>query len=182
MQATVDYQSLRFDYRRHADQDAAQPARHPVVVVGAGPVGLALAIDLAQRGVPVVLLDNDDRLSSGSRAICFAKRTLEIFDRLGCGDAIRASAAWRSWCIDRGLVACPATFHHAFGSELFLERREPCKGSLCASLPCNGWHVAWGNASFWFLPRPNVAHDRLTPLRDGDLLDDDCLFATIRSR
>ena len=45
----VDYQSLRFDYRRHADQDAASPVRHPVVVVGAGPVGLALAIDLAQR-------------------------------------------------------------------------------------------------------------------------------------
>lgn len=81
----IDYQSLRFDYRRHPDQDAATPARHPVVVVGAGPVGLALAIDLAQREVPVVLLDNDCQLSTGSRAICFAKRTLEIFDRLGCG-------------------------------------------------------------------------------------------------
>jgi 3-(3-hydroxy-phenyl)propionate hydroxylase len=82
----IDYQSLRFDYRRHADQDAAAPAHHPVVIVGAGPVGLTLAIDLALRQVPVVLLDNDNTLSSGSRAICFAKRTLEVFDRLGCGD------------------------------------------------------------------------------------------------
>jgi 3-(3-hydroxy-phenyl)propionate hydroxylase len=82
----VDYQKLVFDYRRHPDQDAAKPVRHPVVVVGAGPVGLALAIDLAQHQVPVVLLDNDNTLSTGSRAICFAKRTLEIFDRLGCGD------------------------------------------------------------------------------------------------
>jgi len=82
----IDYQSLRFDYKRHADQDAAAPARHPVVVIGAGPVGLTLAIDLALRQVPVVLLDNDNTLSSGSRAICFAKRTLEVFDRLGCGD------------------------------------------------------------------------------------------------
>ncbi|MDP9970176.1 3-(3-hydroxy-phenyl)propionate hydroxylase [Variovorax paradoxus] len=82
----IDYQSLRFDYRRHADQDASTPARHPVVIVGAGPVGLTLAIDLALRQVPVVLLDNDNTLSSGSRAICFAKRTLEVFDRLGCGD------------------------------------------------------------------------------------------------
>jgi len=82
----IDYQSLRFDYRRHADQDAATPAHHPVVIVGAGPVGLTLAIDLALRQVPVVLLDNDNTLSSGSRAICFAKRTLEVFDRLGCGD------------------------------------------------------------------------------------------------
>ncbi len=56
-----------------------------MIVVGAGPVGLSLAIDLAQRGVRVLLLDNDNKLSHGSRAICFAKRTLEIFDRLGCG-------------------------------------------------------------------------------------------------
>jgi 3-(3-hydroxy-phenyl)propionate hydroxylase len=82
----VDYQKLVFDYTRHADQDAAPPVRRPVVVVGAGPVGLALAIDLAQREIPVVLLDNDNTLSTGSRAICFAKRTLDIFDRLGCGD------------------------------------------------------------------------------------------------
>jgi len=82
----VDYQSLRFAYRRHADQDASLPARHPVVVVGAGPVGLSLAIDLAQQGQRVLLLDNDNTLSTGSRAICFSKRTLEIFDRLGCGE------------------------------------------------------------------------------------------------
>ncbi|RZL93683.1 MAG: FAD-dependent oxidoreductase [Variovorax sp.] len=95
----IDYQSLRFDYRRHADQDAATPARHPVVVVGAGPVGLTLAIDLAQRQVPVVLLDNDCTLSTGSRAICFAKRTLEVFDRLGCGDRMVAKGV--SWNVGK---------------------------------------------------------------------------------
>jgi 3-(3-hydroxy-phenyl)propionate hydroxylase len=84
----MDYQQVVFPYRRSADQDARTPVRHPVVVVGAGPVGLALAIDLALQQVPVVLLDNDDRLSSGSRAICFAKRTLEIFDRLGLGQRL----------------------------------------------------------------------------------------------
>lgn len=95
----VDYQSLRFDYRRHADQDAAAPVRHPIVVVGAGPVGLALAIDLAQRQLPVVLLDNDCTLSAGSRAICFAKRTLEVFDRLGCGDRMVAKGV--SWNVGK---------------------------------------------------------------------------------
>ncbi len=79
-----------FAYQRSADQDSATPVRHPVVVVGAGPVGLSLAIDLAQRGQPVLVLDNDDKLSTGSRAICFAKRTLEIWDRLGVGDAMCA--------------------------------------------------------------------------------------------
>jgi 3-(3-hydroxy-phenyl)propionate hydroxylase len=83
-----DYQQVVYEYKRSPDQDAAAPARRPVVVVGAGPVGLATAIDLAQHGIPVVLLDDDCALSNGSRAICFAKRTLEIFDRLGCGDRV----------------------------------------------------------------------------------------------
>jgi 3-(3-hydroxy-phenyl)propionate hydroxylase len=91
----LDFQVLEFDFRRSPDQDAVDTARRPVVVVGAGPVGLTLAIDLAQRDVPVVLLDNDFRLSTGSRAICFAKRTLEIFDRLGCGDRmVNKGVSW----------------------------------------------------------------------------------------
>lgn len=78
---------IQFGYRRHPDQDrgAADSARHPVVVVGAGPVGLTLAIDLAQRGHAVVLLDDADRIGDGSRAICFSKRSLELWDRLGVG-------------------------------------------------------------------------------------------------
>lgn len=82
-----DYQTRVFPYTPCAEQQpgAATDVR-PVVVVGAGPVGLATAIDLAQQGVPVVLVDDDCTLSTGSRAICFSKRALEIFDRLGCGD------------------------------------------------------------------------------------------------
>jgi 3-(3-hydroxy-phenyl)propionate hydroxylase len=95
----ADFQARTFAYARHRDQDAATPVRRPVVVVGAGPVGLALAVDLAQRGVPVVLLDNDDKLSTGSRAICFAKRTLEIFDRLGVGDRMVAKGV--SWNVGK---------------------------------------------------------------------------------
>ncbi len=83
-----DIQAHQYAYVRSLDQDSATPVRHPVVVVGAGPVGLSLAIDLAQRGQKVLLLDNDDRLSTGSRAICFAKRTLEIWDKLGVGPAM----------------------------------------------------------------------------------------------
>jgi len=97
--AAVDYQKVVFGYVRHPDQNAATPARRPVVVVGAGPVGLALAIDLAQQQIPVVLLDNDNTLSTGSRAICFAKRTLEIFDRLGCGDRMVDKGV--SWSVGR---------------------------------------------------------------------------------
>ncbi len=81
----AEVQALEFGYVRSPDQDSAAPAQHPVVIVGAGPVGLSLAIDLAQRGQRVVVLDNDHKLSIGSRAICFSKRTLEIWDRLGVG-------------------------------------------------------------------------------------------------
>lgn len=81
----AEIQAIQIPYQRHADQDAAAPVQHPVVIVGAGPVGLSLAIDLAQRGQRVVVLDNDCKLSTGSRAICFSKRTLEIWDRLGVG-------------------------------------------------------------------------------------------------
>jgi 3-(3-hydroxy-phenyl)propionate hydroxylase len=93
----ADEPRLVFGYVRSPDQAASVPVRHPVVVVGAGPVGLSTAIDLARQGVAVVLLDEDDRLSDGSRAICFAKRTLEIFDRLGCGESIaRKGVGWNT--------------------------------------------------------------------------------------
>jgi 3-(3-hydroxy-phenyl)propionate hydroxylase len=78
----------QFGYRRSADQDSKSPLRHPVVIVGAGPVGLTAAIDLAQRGIASVVLDDADRIGEGSRAICFSKRTLEIMDRLGLGDRL----------------------------------------------------------------------------------------------
>lgn len=74
-----------YAYDRSPDQDAPAPVRHKVAVIGAGPVGLAAAIDLAQQGIEVVVLDDNDKVSFGSRAICFAKRPLEILDRLGCG-------------------------------------------------------------------------------------------------
>src|SRR5579871_4576087 len=86
----------QFGYRRHPDQDrsGADIAGHAIVVVGAGPVGLSLAIDLAQRGQKVVLLDDADRIGEGSRAICFSKRSLEFWDRLGVGQRM----------VDKGVV------------------------------------------------------------------------------
>ena len=77
----VNYQTLELTQA----PPPATHARHPVVVVGAGPVGLTMALDLAVKGHRVVILDDDTTLSKGSRAICFAKRTLDIWDRLGVG-------------------------------------------------------------------------------------------------
>ena len=85
-----------YPYARHADQDAETPVRHPVAIVGAGPVGLALALDLGLRGTPVVVLDDHEGVGQGSRALCFAKRTLEIMDRLGAGqDMLGKGVVWQ---------------------------------------------------------------------------------------
>ena len=61
-------------------------ARRPVVVVGGGPVGYCTALGLANHGVPVVLLEADDSVCFGSRAICISRRSLEIITRLGAAD------------------------------------------------------------------------------------------------
>ena len=89
------YQYPKYKYQPSSEQTTGEIKRHPVVVVGAGPVGLAAAIDLAQSGVPVVLLDDDDTVSFGSRGVCYAKRTLEVLDRLGVGDdCVNQGVSW----------------------------------------------------------------------------------------
>ncbi len=78
------YTNPVYDYAPSPDQRAAGPAHHPVVVVGAGPVGLSAGIDAALHGIDTVVLDDNNTVSVGSRAVCYAKRALEILDRLGC--------------------------------------------------------------------------------------------------
>jgi len=94
MRVPATFDTPLYPYRRSPDQDASLPVRHPVVVIGAGPVGLTAAIDLAVHDIPVVVLDENDSACAGSRAICFAKRPLEIFDRLGCAQQL----------VDKGVV------------------------------------------------------------------------------
>ncbi|MBY0563160.1 MAG: FAD-dependent oxidoreductase [Hyphomonadaceae bacterium] len=77
------YRRPTFGYVPHADQFKSHCAHHAVVIAGAGLVGLTLAIDLKLKGVPVVVLERGETVSEGSRSICQAKRTLEIWDRLG---------------------------------------------------------------------------------------------------
>ncbi|SFE78209.1 3-(3-hydroxy-phenyl)propionate hydroxylase [Sulfitobacter brevis] len=89
------YDYTPFPYTAPAGLTAPEP-RHPVVIVGAGPIGLAMAVDLALQGVRSVVLDDNNVVSVGSRAICWAKRTLEIFDRLGIGERmLEKGVTWK---------------------------------------------------------------------------------------
>ena len=104
------YTYPRYAYRRPTELDTpGSIQRHPVVVIGAGPVGLAAAIDLAQQGLPVLLLDDDDTVSLGSRGLCYAKRTLEILDRLGCGQALVDKGV--TWNVGRTFFGDNEVFH-----------------------------------------------------------------------
>ncbi|MBX3684504.1 MAG: FAD-dependent oxidoreductase [Rhodocyclaceae bacterium] len=119
------YQYPKFEYRCPPELSAgaeAQVVHHPVVVVGAGPVGLAAAIDLAMQGQRVLLIDNDDTVSIGSRGVCYAKRTLEVLDRLGCGEEMVAKGV--TWNVGRTFFRedevynfnlCPQPDHHRPG-------------------------------------------------------------------
>ncbi|WP_374369668.1 FAD-dependent oxidoreductase [Tabrizicola sp.] len=89
----MPYDYRPFPYTPPPGLTAPEP-RHKVVIVGAGPIGLALAIDLAQYGVPSVVLDDNNVVSVGSRAICWSKRALEVLDRLGVGER----------CVEKGVI------------------------------------------------------------------------------
>ena len=86
-----------YPYKKSDDQNSDKAVRHPVVVVGGGPVGLATALDLGRQGIPVLVLDDHEGIGMGSRAICFAKRTLEIADRYGCGEPmLNKGVVWKN--------------------------------------------------------------------------------------
>jgi 3-(3-hydroxy-phenyl)propionate hydroxylase len=66
--------------------DGRHPHARAVAIVGGGPVGMTLALALARQGVRSVLIEADDSVCTGSRAICISRRSLEIFKRLGVVD------------------------------------------------------------------------------------------------
>jgi 3-(3-hydroxy-phenyl)propionate hydroxylase len=103
------YKYPKYEYRRPPELESGRDGHYPVVVVGAGPVGLAAAIDLAAQGQSVLLLDNDDTVSIGSRGVCYAKRALEVLDRLGCGDPLVEKGV--SWNVGRTFFRTEEVFN-----------------------------------------------------------------------
>jgi len=74
------YTYPKFAYQKPPELSGAALKRYPVVIVGAGPVGLAAALDCHVHGIPVIVVDEDDTVSIGSRGLAYAKRALEILD------------------------------------------------------------------------------------------------------
>jgi 3-(3-hydroxy-phenyl)propionate hydroxylase len=95
----ASYEYRHFPYIAPPELRGVAAKRRAVIIVGAGPVGLSAAIDLALHDIPVLLLDESDVVSVGSRAICWAKRTLEIWDRLGVAERMLAKGV--TWSLGR---------------------------------------------------------------------------------
>ena len=93
-------ESLYFDYPQFAAPRVPEldgkAIRHPVVIVGAGPIGMTAALVLARYGVRSVLIDRKDTFNDGSRAICIARPSMHILERIGVvAPFLEKSLGWR---------------------------------------------------------------------------------------
>jgi len=100
-----------YPFSRPPELDSESRTHVPVIIVGAGPIGMAMGLDLAQQGIQSIILDDDNKVSIGSRAICWSKRALEIMDRLGCGERM----------LDKGVT-------WNLGKVFFGDRKDPVYG------------------------------------------------------
>ncbi|QFZ19269.1 FAD-dependent monooxygenase [Saccharothrix syringae] len=90
----------------------------PVLIAGAGPTGLTLAIDLARRGIPALIIDKDSKPSTASRGKAgIQPRSLEVFDDLGVVDEVVAAGTqrlpFRRFTRDRLVGEAIPYLHHA---------------------------------------------------------------------
>lgn len=83
----TDTESLYFTYPYFDTPAGAQrdqlTSPQQVVIVGAGPIGMTAALTLAKHGIRSLLIDNKSTFNDGSRAICVARSSYHIFDRVG---------------------------------------------------------------------------------------------------
>ena len=95
-----ELESLYFDYPRFAARRVAEldgaAARHPVLIVGAGPIGMTAALVLARYGIRCVLIERKDTFNDGSRAVCIARPSMHILERVGAvAPFVEKALGWR---------------------------------------------------------------------------------------
>ncbi len=75
------YKPPHYDFQRPPELDGTKSS-HQVAIIGAGPVGLTCALELAKHGVSSVIIDPKNTVCEGSRAVCLARRSMEILQHI----------------------------------------------------------------------------------------------------
>lgn len=91
--------SIYYQYQVHQPWLASRhpgEQNHPIVIVGTGPVGLTMALEIARHGQRCVVLESELQVSEGSRAIVFTRRSMEILQQVGV--AQRVTETGLPWC------------------------------------------------------------------------------------
>lgn len=99
------FQWQKYPFQKPPELSGKPSTQAQVAVVGAGPVGLATALSLAQQGIQVVVLESRDQLSDSSRTLAVSRRSVQVLDRLGVADAFRRLAITR----ERNYLYCGST-------------------------------------------------------------------------
>ncbi|HVZ45740.1 MAG TPA: FAD-dependent monooxygenase [Ramlibacter sp.] len=81
----------------NADKTMDLPGEVPVLIAGAGPVGLVLAIVLARQGIHALVLEKRARINELPRARGINVRSVEILTQLDLGEDLRADALPPLW-------------------------------------------------------------------------------------
>ncbi|WP_068304788.1 FAD-dependent monooxygenase [Pararhodobacter sp. CCB-MM2] len=90
-----EHDSLYFTYPQFDAPTEASTDPAPVVIVGAGPIGMVAALELARHGQRSVLIDAKATFNDGSRAICIARASYHILDRIGAlAPFLKKSLPW----------------------------------------------------------------------------------------
>ena len=94
----IPHQSLYFPYKVYPAfaWSASATRQSPVVIVGAGPIGLTLALELARYGIKAIIVEAERQVCEGSRAIVFTRRSMEILQQVGVSTPVtKQGLPWR---------------------------------------------------------------------------------------
>jgi 3-(3-hydroxy-phenyl)propionate hydroxylase len=190
--------SLYFEYpyfpARPVPEQAAVSACHPVVIVGAGPIGMTAALALARYGVHVLIVEQKETFNDGSRAICIARPSMHILERIGAIEPfLKKALGWqygRSYFRGQQIfrLEMPHTAHEKFLPMYNLQQQYIEKYLHDAVAACELIEMRWQSKITEVVQKEDsVTLDVSTPLGDYTLeasyvLAADGARSAIRSR